>query len=69
MAATVGLENEDVTTPTLRQLWSAVRQMQQDVAQIKRLINDEVALRLNLQQLLMQHLETGSSISSATSKC
>ncbi|KAI8114953.1 Rho guanine nucleotide exchange factor 7 [Lucilia cuprina] len=63
-----GLENEDMT-PTLRQLWTAIRQLQQDMTQIKQIINDEVALRVNLQQLLMQHLETGSTSSSNTPKC
>ncbi|XP_065355372.1 uncharacterized protein LOC135949853 isoform X1 [Calliphora vicina] len=63
-----GLENEDMT-PTLRQLWTAIRQLQQDMTQIKQIINDEVALRVNLQQLLMQHLETGSTSSSSTPKC
>uniref|UniRef100_A0A1I8Q7B6 Rho guanine nucleotide exchange factor 7 n=1 Tax=Stomoxys calcitrans TaxID=35570 RepID=A0A1I8Q7B6_STOCA len=63
-----GLENEDMT-PTLRQLWTAIRQLQQDMTQIKQVINDEVALRVNLQQLLMQHLETGSTSSSNTPKC
>lgn len=64
----IGLENEDMT-PTLRQLWTAIRQLQQDMTQIKQVINDEVALRVNLQQLLMQHLETGSTSSSNTPKC
>lgn len=64
----LGLENEDMT-PTLRQLWTAIRQLQQDMTQIKQIINDEVALRANLQQLLMQHLETGSTTSSNTPKC
>jgi len=51
-----GLENEDMT-PTLRQLWVAVRQLQQDMTQIKTQINEERALRCHLQQLLMSHLE------------
>ncbi|KAL9925999.1 rho guanine nucleotide exchange factor 7 isoform X2 [Glossina fuscipes] len=62
-----GLENEDMT-PTLRQLWTAIHQLQQDMSQIKQIINDEVALRVSLQQLLMQHLETGSATGN-TSKC
>ena len=56
-------------TPTLRQLWTAIRQLQQDMTQIKQIINDEVALRVNLQQLLMQHLEASSTTSSSTPKC
>ncbi|XP_034097728.1 uncharacterized protein LOC117563477 isoform X2 [Drosophila albomicans] len=64
-----GLENEDMT-PTLRQLWTAIRQMQQDMSQIKLQINEERALRADLQQLLMQHLETSSVSSGAnTPKC
>ncbi|KPU73424.1 uncharacterized protein Dana_GF14535, isoform B [Drosophila ananassae] len=64
-----GLENEDMT-PTLRQLWTAIRQMQQDMSQIKLQINEERALRAELQQLLMQHLETSSVSSGAnTPKC
>ncbi|XP_023170332.1 rho guanine nucleotide exchange factor 7 isoform X3 [Drosophila hydei] len=64
-----GLENEDMT-PTLRQLWTAIKQMQQDMSQIKLQINEERALRADLQQLLMQHLETSSVSSGAnTPKC
>lgn len=57
-------------TPTLRQLWTAIKQMQQDMSQIKLQINEERALRADLQQLLMQHLETSSVSSGAnTPKC
>ncbi|XP_034472580.1 rho guanine nucleotide exchange factor 7 isoform X2 [Drosophila innubila] len=64
-----GLENEDMT-PTLRQLWTAIKQMQLDMSQIKLQINEERALRADLQQLLMQHLETSSVSSGAnTPKC
>ncbi|XP_030383432.1 rho guanine nucleotide exchange factor 7 isoform X2 [Scaptodrosophila lebanonensis] len=63
-----GLENEDMT-PTLRQLWTAIRQMQQDMSQIKLQINEERALRADLQQLLMQHLEASSVNSANTPKC
>ncbi|XP_053959279.1 LOW QUALITY PROTEIN: uncharacterized protein LOC128863897 [Anastrepha ludens] len=62
-----GLENEDMT-PTLRQLWTAIRQMQQEMSQMKLQMNEERALRTSLQQLLMQHLETGSAVSN-TPKC
>lgn len=44
-------------TPTLKQLWSSVKQLQQDVTQIKTQINEERELRGQLQQLLMEHLE------------
>lgn len=56
----VGLENEDMT-PTLKQIWVAVRQLQQDMNQIKIQVNEERALRSYLQQLLMGHLEGLSS--------
>lgn len=52
-----GLENEDMT-PTLRQLWTSIKQLQQDMTQMKIQINEERALRGNLQQLLMNHLES-----------
>lgn len=44
-------------TPTLKQLWVTVRQLQQDMAQAKVQINEERALRCHLQQMLMGHLE------------
>lgn len=58
-----GLENEDMT-PTLRQLWTAIKQMQQDMAQMKLQMNEERALRGSLQQLLMNHLEVTGTTSS-----
>lgn len=60
IATDVGLENEDMT-PTLKQIWVAVRQLQQDMNQIKIQVNEERALRSYLQQLLMGHLEGLSS--------
>ncbi|XP_055713847.1 rho guanine nucleotide exchange factor 7 isoform X2 [Phlebotomus papatasi] len=51
-----GIEKED-RTPTLRQIWGTVRQMQLDIKQIKEQISEERALRNHLQQLLMGHLE------------
>lgn len=48
-------------TPTLKQIWVAVRQLQQDMNQIKIQVNEERALRSYLQQLLMGHLEGLSS--------
>uniref|UniRef100_A0A1B0EUT8 PH domain-containing protein n=1 Tax=Lutzomyia longipalpis TaxID=7200 RepID=A0A1B0EUT8_LUTLO len=50
------IEKED-RTPTLRQIWGTVRQMQLDLKQIKEQISEERALRSHLQQLLMGHLE------------
>lgn len=52
-----GLDNEDMT-PTLRQLWVTVRQLQQDMQQVKTQMTEERALRGHLQQVLMGHLET-----------
>lgn len=60
IAMDAGLENEDMT-PTLKQIWVAVRQLQQDMNQIKIQVNEERALRSYLQQLLMGHLEGLSS--------
>lgn len=45
-------------TPTLRQLWVTVRQLQQDMQQVKTQMTEERALRGHLQQVLMGHLET-----------
>lgn len=51
-----GLENDEMT-PTLKQLWSSVKQLQHDMSQIKSQINEERELRCQLQQLLMDHLD------------
>lgn len=45
-------------TPTLRQLFITVRQLQQDMTQVKAQITEERALRNHLQQVLMGHLES-----------
>lgn len=52
-----GLECDDMT-PTLRQLFITVRQLQQDMTQVKAQITEERALRNHLQQVLMGHLES-----------
>lgn len=52
-----GLEYDDMT-PTLRQLFISVRQLQQDMAQVKTQIGEERTLRNHLQQVLMGHLES-----------
>ncbi|XP_058826343.1 rho guanine nucleotide exchange factor 7 isoform X3 [Topomyia yanbarensis] len=52
-----GLEYDDMT-PTLRQLFISVRQLQQDMAQVKTQISEERTLRNHLQQVLMGHLES-----------
>uniref|UniRef100_A0A8D8BBV4 Rho guanine nucleotide exchange factor 7 n=2 Tax=Culex pipiens TaxID=7175 RepID=A0A8D8BBV4_CULPI len=52
-----GLECDDMT-PTLRQLFITVRQLQQDMSQVKAQITEERALRNHLQQVLMGHLES-----------
>ncbi|XP_058449439.1 uncharacterized protein LOC131429378 [Malaya genurostris] len=51
------LEYDDMT-PTLRQLFISVRQLQQDMAQVKTQISEERTLRNHLQQVLMGHLES-----------
>lgn len=51
-----GLEYDDMT-PTLRQLFISVRQLQQDMTQVKSQISEERTLRNHLQQVLMGHLE------------
>lgn len=53
-------------TPTLKQLWLTVRQLQQDMLHAKNQINEERALRCNLQQLLIGHLES-SAVAQAAS--
>ncbi|KXJ80279.1 hypothetical protein RP20_CCG025855 [Aedes albopictus] len=52
-----GLEYDDMT-PTLRQLFITVRQLQQDMTQVKAQISEERTLRNHLQQVLMGHLES-----------
>ncbi|XP_062549134.1 rho guanine nucleotide exchange factor 7 isoform X6 [Armigeres subalbatus] len=52
-----GLEYDDMT-PTLRQLFISVRQLQQDMTQVKSQISEERTLRNHLQQVLMGHLES-----------
>ncbi|XP_065093246.1 rho guanine nucleotide exchange factor 7 isoform X4 [Ochlerotatus camptorhynchus] len=52
-----GLEYDDMT-PTLRQLFISVRQLQQDMAQVKTQVSEERTLRNHLQQVLMGHLES-----------
>uniref|UniRef100_A0A182W9U8 Uncharacterized protein n=1 Tax=Anopheles minimus TaxID=112268 RepID=A0A182W9U8_9DIPT len=48
----------DEMTPTLRQLFISVRQLQQDMAQVKLQIAEDRTQRGHLQQMLMGHLET-----------
>uniref|UniRef100_A0A182JAZ3 Uncharacterized protein n=1 Tax=Anopheles atroparvus TaxID=41427 RepID=A0A182JAZ3_ANOAO len=48
----------DEMTPTLRQLFISVRQLQQDMAHVKLQIAEERSQRGHLQQVLMGHLET-----------
>lgn len=52
-----GVEYDEMT-PTLRQLFISVRQLQQDMAQVKLQIAEERSQRGHLQQVLMGHLET-----------
>lgn len=44
-------------TPTLKQLYQTIRQMQFDLQDMKSQLNQERALRGNLQQLIMSHIE------------
>uniref|UniRef100_A0A182MMV9 DH domain-containing protein n=1 Tax=Anopheles culicifacies TaxID=139723 RepID=A0A182MMV9_9DIPT len=48
----------DEMTPTLRQLFISVRQLQQDMAQVKLQIAEDRTQRGHLQQMVMGHLET-----------
>lgn len=68
MCPIAGLENEDMT-PTLKQLWLTVRQLQQDMVQAKIQINEERALRSHLQQLLVDHLESAAATTNAANNC
>lgn len=58
----ISVETDDGTTPTLRQLFMAMRQIQFDLQDIKSQLNQEKTLRGDLQRLLMSHIEKcGSS--------
>ncbi|XP_053677504.1 uncharacterized protein LOC128727599 [Anopheles nili] len=48
----------DEMTPTLRQLFISVRQLQQDMVQIKQQLAEERNQRNHIQQVLVSHLET-----------
>uniref|UniRef100_A0A182QMA8 DH domain-containing protein n=1 Tax=Anopheles farauti TaxID=69004 RepID=A0A182QMA8_9DIPT len=48
----------DEMTPTLRQLFISVRQLQQEMAQVKLQIAEERSQRGHLQQVLMGHMES-----------
>ncbi|CRL01258.1 CLUMA_CG014472, isoform B [Clunio marinus] len=51
------LDGDDGTTPTLRQLFMAMRQMQFDIQDMKSQLNQERTLRGDLQRLIMTHME------------
>lgn len=53
-------------TPTLKQLWLTVRQLQNDMQHAKNQINEERSLRCNLQQLLIGHLESSAALAAAS---
>lgn len=56
------VDPDDGTTPTLRQLYMAMRQIQFDLQDIKSQLNQEKTLRGDLQRLVMSHIEKcGSS--------
>lgn len=50
-----------VPTPTLRQLFLTIRQIQFDLQEIKSQLNQERTQRGNLQQLVMNHIEKCNS--------
>ncbi|XP_058062356.1 rho guanine nucleotide exchange factor 7 isoform X1 [Anopheles bellator] len=52
-----GVEYDEMT-PTLRQLFKSVRQLQQEMAQVKVQIAEERTQRGHLQQMLLGHMET-----------
>lgn len=51
------VEADDGTTPTLRQLFMAMRQIQFDIQDIKSQLNQERTIRSDLQRLVMTHIE------------
>lgn len=51
------VEADDGTTPTLRQLFMAMRQIQFDIQDIKSQLNQERTVRGDLQRLVMSHIE------------
>lgn len=66
-----GVETDDanIPTPTLRQLFLAMRQIQHDLTDIKSQLNQERSMRGNLQQMLMNHLESTGSSCGVTDMC
>lgn len=54
-------EADDGTTPTLRQLFMTMRQIQFDLQDIKSQLNQERTLRGDLQRLVMTHIEKCAS--------
>lgn len=55
------VDADDGTTPTLRQLFMAMRQIQFDLQDIKSQLNQEKTLRGDLQRIVMSHIEKCSS--------
>lgn len=53
----IAAELDDGATPTLRQMFQAMRQLQFDMQEIKSQLNQERILRTDLQRLLMNHIE------------
>lgn len=51
------MDADDGTTPTLRQLFMAMRQIQFDVQDMKAQLTQERTLRSDLQRLLTSHIE------------
>lgn len=50
-------DDGSMPTPTLKQLYQTIRQMQFDLQDVKSQLNQERTLRGNLQQLIISHIE------------
>lgn len=53
-------------TPTLKQVWLAIKQLQKDVKQIKVQVAEERSLRCNLQEFVMSYLDKSGSNKTST---
>jgi hypothetical protein len=62
----VSVEADDGTTPTLRQLFMAMRQIQFDIQDIKSQLNQEKTHRGDLQRLIVNHIEKCGSNNNAS---
>ena len=53
----ISVADDGMPTPTLKQLYQTIRQMQFDLQDVKSQLNQERTLRGNLQQLIISHIE------------